>query len=178
MDLTPPVARYEQVARHLKAQILSGAYQAGDTLPGAPALAGMLGTSQSVVQKAYEMLDAAGLVRSEVGRGTVVVARRRYQVRVEVPRRGAPRDAAAEPGALRAALEDAARNEAAITEIGFAGAGPYGASVLMTVEAADPRRAVDAGYPVVLAAGVQAGWSWDGWGLDAASVSARPGQDP
>ena len=63
---------YEQVKRHLAQQIEGGLLSSGERLPATRALATELGISRISVVTAYNALESAGLVHSQVGRGTYV----------------------------------------------------------------------------------------------------------
>ncbi len=172
VELTPPVARYEQVARHLAARIYDGTYAAGDALPGAPSLAAALGVSQSVAQQAVELLERRGLVRRDVGRGTVVIDRRLYRVTVAGIRWAG--DESAMKAAFDAAsdgLAAAGRADPAVAGAGHAAAGPE-LEITMDVQAANPARAADAAWVVA------EGACRDGWDLDGAAVHAEPAGAP
>jgi DNA-binding transcriptional regulator YhcF (GntR family) len=64
----------EQVRRGLRRAIAEGAVHPGDVLPPVRQLAGDLGIHWNTVARAYRDLEAAGLVRTMRGRGTVVAA--------------------------------------------------------------------------------------------------------
>ncbi|HWG03235.1 MAG TPA: GntR family transcriptional regulator, partial [Trebonia sp.] len=59
-----PVARYEQIARDLRQRILDGDWAPGVTMPGAPTLAAEYGVTQSVAQKALEVVVSWRLART------------------------------------------------------------------------------------------------------------------
>ena len=67
-----PVARvrtYELVLQRIEAQIVSGELRAGERLPPERELAEMLGVSRPAVREALRVLEAQGVVRSQVGNG-------------------------------------------------------------------------------------------------------------
>src|SRR5450631_312154 len=67
-----PVARvrtYELVLQRIEAQIVSGELRAGERLPSERELAEMLGVSRPAVREALRVLEAQGVVRSQVGQG-------------------------------------------------------------------------------------------------------------
>lgn len=69
-----PVARlraHEEVARQLRDLMESGALEAGAKLPPERELARRFGVSRATVRQALSALQSAGLVESQVGRGTV-----------------------------------------------------------------------------------------------------------
>lgn len=64
---------YEQIKRQVRSSILSGEVQPGQTLPSLRQLAADLRVSVITVTRAYNDLAAEALVRSEHGRGFVVM---------------------------------------------------------------------------------------------------------
>ncbi len=67
-----PVSRartFELVLDRIETQIVSGALRAGERLPPERELAAMLGVSRPAVREALRVLEAAGAVRSKVGKG-------------------------------------------------------------------------------------------------------------
>ena len=58
----------------LKAMIMSGELQTGDTIPSMRALAKSIHVSVITVQKAYEDLQRDGFIETTVGRGSFVAA--------------------------------------------------------------------------------------------------------
>src|SRR5262245_28837998 len=67
-------ALYAQLAEVLVAAIECGELGVGTRLPSERDLAGLLDVSRTTVVGAYRELEARGLVRSHVGRGTFVCA--------------------------------------------------------------------------------------------------------
>jgi GntR family transcriptional regulator len=63
---------YEQIARQIRAQILSGELGEGDLLPSIRALARDLQISVITTKRAYEELEKEGLVDTVGGKGTFV----------------------------------------------------------------------------------------------------------
>ncbi|SHK20278.1 GntR family transcriptional regulator [Nocardiopsis flavescens] len=72
-SLEPPKARYKQVAELLRDAIKRGEYPAGSTLPSQPELAREYNLNQSSISRAMAMLQAEGLIRTEHGKGSVVL---------------------------------------------------------------------------------------------------------
>src|SRR5690606_26543166 len=72
-NLEQPRARYKQVAELLREAIHRGDYPPGTTLPSQPELAREYGLNQSSISRAVAMLQAEGLIRTEHGRGSVVL---------------------------------------------------------------------------------------------------------
>ena len=63
---------YEQIARQIRAQILSGELSEGDLLPSIRALARDLQISVITTKRAYEELEREGLLNTVGGKGTFV----------------------------------------------------------------------------------------------------------
>lgn len=66
---------YEQITSQIKALIMSGELQTGESIPSMRALAKSLHVSVITVQKAYEDLQRDGFIDTTVGRGSFVAAR-------------------------------------------------------------------------------------------------------
>lgn len=65
---------YEQIYSQIKGLILSSALKEGDPLPSMRALAQDLRISVITTKRAYEMLEADGLIESYTGKGSFVAA--------------------------------------------------------------------------------------------------------
>lgn len=65
---------YEQITSQIKAMIMSGELQTGDSIPSMRALARSIHVSVITVQKAYEDLQRDGFIETTVGRGSFVSA--------------------------------------------------------------------------------------------------------
>lgn len=65
---------YEQITLQIKAMIMSGELQTGDSIPSMRALAKSIHVSVITVQKAYEDLQRDGFIETTVGRGSFVSA--------------------------------------------------------------------------------------------------------
>lgn len=167
VELVPAVARYEQVARLLRARIYAGEWSPGVTLPGAPSLSRTLGVTQSVAQRALEVLEGSGVVRMEAGRGSVVLERHRYHVSASLPwaQEGDPPERAMRE--LAAAVTTAERANPAISDAAVVRRSGV-AAVTMTVEVPDAAHAAAHAGSVMRAA------CGTGWDLAGASVEARP----
>ncbi len=63
---------YEQISSQVRAQILSGALEAGERLPSIRALADGLGVSVITTKRAYSDLEGEGLVETVQGKGCFV----------------------------------------------------------------------------------------------------------
>jgi 2-aminoadipate transaminase len=64
---------YRQLSAHLQRMIETGDVARGDRLPPTRELALRLGLNRTTVSAAYEVLEADGLIRGSVGRGSYVV---------------------------------------------------------------------------------------------------------
>lgn len=73
----PVPAAYEMVLAHVEERLTSGEWRPGDRLPPERELAATLGASRQAVREALRVLQAQGVIRSQVGTGadsgTVVV---------------------------------------------------------------------------------------------------------
>ncbi len=65
---------YRQVSEKIRAIIQSGALRDGERLPATRELAGSLGLNRATVSAAYDLLEAQGLLKGHVGRGSFVCA--------------------------------------------------------------------------------------------------------
>lgn len=65
---------YEQITSQVKAMIMNGELQAGDTIPSVRSLAKTLHVSVITVRKAYEERQRDGFIETAVGRGSFVSA--------------------------------------------------------------------------------------------------------
>ena len=63
---------YAQITRQIEQQILSGTLRQGDALPSIRLLAKELRISVITTKRAYEDLEAAGMIRTVPGRGSFV----------------------------------------------------------------------------------------------------------
>jgi GntR family transcriptional regulator len=69
-----PVPIYEQIARQVRAQIISGELQEGALLPSIRSLAHDLQISVITTKRAYEELERESLIDGVGGKGTFVAA--------------------------------------------------------------------------------------------------------
>ena len=76
LDRAQPLPLYYQVYEILRAQLADGVWKAGDFLPPIPDLAARFSVSVVTIRQALDLLRADGLVLSERGRGTSVLADR------------------------------------------------------------------------------------------------------
>ena len=65
---------YEQIVSQIKSQILTGKLKEGEALPSIRVLARELRISVITTKRAYDELEAQGLLRSVAGKGTFVAA--------------------------------------------------------------------------------------------------------
>ena len=65
---------YQQIYSQLKALIMNGTLKEGDALPSMRTLALQLRISVITTKRAYEILEAEGLIQSFTGRGSFVAA--------------------------------------------------------------------------------------------------------
>jgi DNA-binding transcriptional MocR family regulator len=63
---------YRQLWGYMREEILSGRLARGEKIPPTRELAGQLGLNRATVAAAYELLEAEGLIRGHVGRGSFV----------------------------------------------------------------------------------------------------------
>jgi 2-aminoadipate transaminase len=63
---------YRQLSEQIAQQIRSGLLPRGERLPATRELAGLLGLNRTTVSAAYEILESAGLISGQVGRGSFV----------------------------------------------------------------------------------------------------------
>ncbi|KWW40857.1 HTH-type transcriptional repressor YtrA [Micrococcus luteus] len=72
IDLRSPVPPFEQIRARITDLVAAGELPAGPRLPSVRALAGDLGIAPNTVVRAYRELEAAGVVHTARGKGTVV----------------------------------------------------------------------------------------------------------
>ncbi|MBL8231127.1 MAG: PLP-dependent aminotransferase family protein [Bryobacterales bacterium] len=72
LDLRSETPIYRQLAEKIRELIQRGALEQGERLPATRELAGMLGLNRTTVSAAYELLEAEGLLKGHVGRGSFV----------------------------------------------------------------------------------------------------------
>lgn len=73
LDFRSGVPIYEQIVAHVRQQIESGTLQPGDQLPTVRQLALELRVNFNTVARAYRLLDEAGLISTQQGRGTYIL---------------------------------------------------------------------------------------------------------
>jgi len=78
MEFTPHLSEdsavplYRQLYEQIAQRIRSGGLAPGERLPATRELAGQLGLNRTTVSAAYELLESAGLIAGQVGRGSFV----------------------------------------------------------------------------------------------------------
>src|ERR1700684_2702903 len=72
LDTQSGVPIYRQLGAYLQRLIETGDLRTGDRLPPTRELAGQLGLNRTTISAAYELLESAGLIKGEVGRGSYV----------------------------------------------------------------------------------------------------------
>jgi 2-aminoadipate transaminase len=72
LDPQSGVPIYRQLGSYLQHLIEAGDLHPGDRLPPTRELAGQLGLNRTTISAAYELLETAGLIKGEVGRGSYV----------------------------------------------------------------------------------------------------------
>lgn len=72
IDLRSDLPIYLQLSEQIKQQIADGTLKPGDQLPTVRALAGELRVNFNTVARSYRMLDEAGMISTQQGRGTYI----------------------------------------------------------------------------------------------------------
>jgi len=75
VDLRSKVPAYLQIVEEVQRRVAAGELAPGDQLPTVRQLAADLRINFNTVARAYRMLDEAGLISTQQGRGTYVVER-------------------------------------------------------------------------------------------------------
>jgi 2-aminoadipate transaminase len=73
LDLNSDIPLYRQLYDKIRQLIVSRKLARGERLPATRELAGMLGLNRTTVSAAYALLEAEGLVKGHVGRGSFVL---------------------------------------------------------------------------------------------------------
>lgn len=73
IDFRSGVPIYTQIVEQVKQQIVSGLLKPGDQLPTVRALALELRVNFNTVARAYRLLDEAGIISTQQGRGTYIL---------------------------------------------------------------------------------------------------------
>ena len=78
---------YEQITSQIKAMIMTGELETGQSLPSMRALAKSIHVSVITVQRAYEDLQRDGFIETTVGRGSFVSAQNKEFIQEEQQRK-------------------------------------------------------------------------------------------
>ena len=73
LDFRSGTPIYTQIVEQVKQQVISGALKPGDQLPTVRALALELRVNFNTVARAYRLLDEAGIISTQQGRGTYIL---------------------------------------------------------------------------------------------------------
>lgn len=73
LDFRSGVPIYTQIVEQVKQQLVSGLLKPGDQLPTVRALALELRVNFNTVARAYRLLDEAGVISTQQGRGTYIL---------------------------------------------------------------------------------------------------------
>jgi len=74
IDFRSGMPGYNQIAEQIQQEIASGRLQPGDQLPTVRALAADLRVNFNTVARAYRILDEIGIISTQHGRGTYILA--------------------------------------------------------------------------------------------------------
>ena len=73
LDFRSGVPIYTQVMEQIEQLVIGGVLQAGDQLPTVRALAQELRVNFNTIARAYRLLDEAGIISTQQGRGTFIL---------------------------------------------------------------------------------------------------------
>ena len=73
LDFRSGIPIYTQIVEQVKQQVISGKLMPGDQLPTVRALALELRVNFNTVARAYRLLDEAGIISTQQGRGTYIL---------------------------------------------------------------------------------------------------------
>jgi len=73
LDFRSSAPIYTQIVEQVKQQVVSGELKPGDQLPTVRALALELRVNFNTVARAYRLLDEAGIISTQQGRGTYIL---------------------------------------------------------------------------------------------------------
>jgi GntR family transcriptional regulator len=73
IDLRSDIPIYLQVVEQVRQQVASGELKSGDQLPTVRSLASDLRINFNTVSRAYRLLDEAGMISTQQGRGTYIL---------------------------------------------------------------------------------------------------------
>src|SRR5579871_4555167 len=75
LDQQSDTPQYRQLYEQIASAISSGRMVRGERLPATRELAGSIGLARASVESAYKLLEAEGLIKGYVGRGSFVEGR-------------------------------------------------------------------------------------------------------
>src|SRR5580704_17724302 len=73
LDSTSTTPLYRQVLEQIRSAIVGGRMARGERIPPTRELAQSIGLNRATITAAFDVLEAKGLVRREVGRGSFVI---------------------------------------------------------------------------------------------------------
>jgi GntR family transcriptional regulator len=73
IDLRSDIPIYIQIVEQVRQQVVDGGLKPGDQLPTVRALASDLRINFNTVSRAYRLLDEAGVISTQQGRGTYIL---------------------------------------------------------------------------------------------------------
>ena len=74
LDFRSGIPIYVQVVEHIRQEVLNGDLKPGDQLPTVRRLAQDLRVNFNTIARAYRLLDEAGIISTQQGRGTYILA--------------------------------------------------------------------------------------------------------
>jgi GntR family transcriptional regulator len=86
IDFRSSVPGYNQIVEQIQQEIASGRLKPGDQLPTVRALAAELRINFNTVARAYRILDEAGVISTQQGRGTFILEQPRPEVQQRLRR--------------------------------------------------------------------------------------------
>lgn len=110
LDFRTGAPIYEQIVEQVRSRIDSGALRPGDQLPTVRQLALELRVNFNTIARAYRMLDEAGLISTQQGRGT-------YILEADTPENSARLRRARLDDLINQFLSDASRHGYSLDEI-------------------------------------------------------------
>src|SRR5271166_2809573 len=72
LDAQSPTPLYRQLHEQLRSAILGGRMVRGERIPPTRELAQSIGLNRATISAAFDVLEAEGLIRREIGRGSFV----------------------------------------------------------------------------------------------------------
>ena len=73
LDMRSDIPIYIQIVEQVRQQVVDGGLKPGDQLPTVRALASDLRINFNTVSRAYRLLDEAGVISTQQGRGTYIL---------------------------------------------------------------------------------------------------------